>query len=126
MTLRPFIYWTMSFSRKTLQVILENCSEQILTSLTPDRKKVLQTIYLFNTYSLDQYPNANKIGNMIWTQEGKANVLEGFEAFKRKIRLSVNAMEKRKIIIVIDRHQNRPKYALNSNFNRTPSIFDEF
>jgi hypothetical protein len=93
--------------------------------LSIDRKQVLQTIYLFNMYSLDKYPNANKIGNMIWAQEGKANVLDGFEAFKRKIRLSVNAMEKRKIITVIDRYQNRPKYAINLNFSRRPSIFDD-
>lgn len=93
--------------------------------LSRERKHILQIVYLYNTYSNDKYPNANKIGNMIWSLQGKAAVLEGFEAFKRKIRLAVNAMEKRGLITIISKHQNRPQYSLNDNFARRPSLYDD-
>lgn len=93
--------------------------------LTPERKLVLQIIYLYNIYSTDKYPNANKIGNMIWSLQGKGTILEGFEAFKRKIRLAVNSMEKRGLIKIISKHQNRPQYSLNDKFVRRPSLYDD-
>jgi len=90
--------------------------------LNKEEKEVLTCIYEFNNYSKENLPSANIIGNTLWAKNGKADILAGFEDFKRRIRKIVNKMEKRKIII---RENGKPLYVLNPNFQRIPSIYDE-
>lgn len=90
-------------------------------ALNKEERDILACIYEFNNYSTDPHPSANMIGNTLWNKAGKANILSGFEDFKRKVRYSVNKMEKRKIIKKV---LNKSLYQINSTFQRRPSIFD--
>lgn len=90
--------------------------------LTKEGKEVLTSIYEFNNYSKEKYPSANIIGNTLWVKAGNANVLNGFEDFKRRIRKIVNQMEKRGII---KRVNNKALYEINSAFVKRPSIYDD-
>jgi ATP-dependent DNA helicase RecG len=89
--------------------------------LKREARQILACIYEFNKYSKDPYPSANMIGNIIWAKSGNANVLNGYEDFKRQVRYYVNQMEKRKVIL---RVQDKPRYQINEAFNRRPSIYD--
>lgn len=85
-------------------------------------RDILNCIYEFNTYSEIKYPSANMVGNTLWAKAGNANLLAGFEDFKRRVRSSISQMEKRNILI---RNEDKPRYELNSSFNRRPSIYDD-
>lgn len=84
-------------------------------------RDILNCIYEFNTFSEVKYPSANMVGNALWAKSGNALILNGFEDFKRKIRRSISQMEKRGILL---RNENKPRYELNVNFVRRPSIYD--
>jgi len=84
-------------------------------------RDILSCIYEFNNYSEVKYPSANMVGNTLWAKAGNANILNGFEDFKRKVRNSISQMEKRQILI---RNENKPRYELNKSFKRRPSIYD--
>jgi predicted HTH transcriptional regulator len=90
--------------------------------LNKEAKEILSLIYEFNKYSKDKYPGANIIGNILWTKAGKAATIEGFEAFKRKVRNLVNQLSKSGIIL---RVKDKPLYQLNTKFKRQPSIYDD-
>ena len=90
--------------------------------LTKEGKEALTAIYEFNNYSKEKHPSANLIGNILWAKAGNANVLNGFEDFKRRIRKIVNNMEKRGIIKRVD---SKPLYMINTSFQKRPSIYDE-
>jgi len=90
--------------------------------LTKEGREVLTSIYEFNNYSKEKYPSANIIGNTLWAKAGNANVLNGFEDFKRRVRKIVNQMEKRGII---KRVNNKALYEINGTFVKRPSIFDD-
>ena len=91
-------------------------------ALSSEARNILTCIYEFNNYSNDKYPSANKIGDILWKKSGKANVLSGFEDFKRQVRYFVNQMQKRKILT---RHENKPNYAVNMEFViKQKSIYD--
>jgi ATP-dependent DNA helicase RecG len=92
-------------------------------ALSKEGRDALTAIYEFNNYSKDKYPSANLIGNTLWAKAGNANVLNGYEDFKRRIRKIVNNMEKRGIIKRVD---NKPLYMINSNFQKRPSIYDDW
>jgi len=93
--------------------------------LKKESREILACIYELNNYSKDPFPSANNIGNMLWVKAGKANVIEGFEDFKRRVRSSVKEMEKRGIISNISDKPRTGKFKINGNFKRRPSIFDE-
>jgi ATP-dependent DNA helicase RecG len=90
-------------------------------ALKKEARDILACIYEFNNYSKDVYPSANMIGNTLWVKSGNANVLNGYEDFKRQVRYFVNQMEKRKVIL---RVENKPRYKINLSFQRRPSIYD--
>ena len=91
-------------------------------ALRDEARQILGCIYEFNKYSKNPYPSANVIGNTLWAKAGKANILEGYDDFKRRVRNSVSQMEKRKIILRMD---NKPLYKINESFTRRPSIYDD-
>jgi ATP-dependent DNA helicase RecG len=93
--------------------------------LKKESREILACIYELNKYSKDPYPSANIIGNMLWAKTGKANVIEGFEDFKRRVRSSVKEMEKRGIISNISDKPRTGKFKISENFKRRPSIFDD-
>lgn len=63
------------------------------------------------------------IGNTLWIKNGNANILTGYDDFKRQVRYYVNQMEKRGIII---RVEGKPRYQLEYSFVRRPSIYDDY
>ncbi|HVW15208.1 MAG TPA: RNA-binding domain-containing protein [Mucilaginibacter sp.] len=89
--------------------------------LAQDYKEVLFFIYERNTYSLDKYPSANEIGSKIWIKRGNANVLEGYEIYKRKVRNIVNKLEKGLFIL---RNNGKPEYIINPNYKSLKDLFD--
>ena len=90
--------------------------------LSKDAREALTIIYECNLYSKEMHPSANKIGNIMWTKNEKADSIKGFEAFKRGIRNVVNQLEARKLILKVE---NKPKYVINKEFIRRPSLYDE-
>ena len=90
--------------------------------LSKEGRDVLTCIFEFNNYSKDKYPSANIIGNTLWAKAGKANVLAGYEDFKRRVRKLVNEMGKRGIL---NRVEDKPFYKVNINFKKRPSIYDD-
>lgn len=91
-------------------------------ALSKEGRDALTSIYEFNFYSKDKYPSANVIGNTLWAKAGNANILAGYEDFKRRIRKLVNQMEKRNIIERVD---GKPLYKINNKFKKRPSIYDD-
>ena len=91
-------------------------------ALTKEGRDVLTLIFEFNNYSKDKYPSANILGNTLWAKMGNANVLSGYEDFKRRVRKMVNQMEKRGILLRVD---DKPFYEINIKFRKRPSIYDE-
>ena len=90
-------------------------------ALNKEGRDALTRIYEYNKYSKEKYPSANIIGNSLWAKAGNANILSGYEDFKRRIRKLVNQMEKREIIVRVD---NKPFYKINESFTKRPSIYD--
>lgn len=91
-------------------------------ALSKEGRDVLTIIYEFNNYSKDKFPSANIIGNTLWNKAGNANILNGYEDFKRRVRRIVSQMEKREIVI---RTNGKPFYKINTKFKKRPSIYDE-
>jgi len=89
-------------------------------SLHQDYKDVLSFIYERNTYSLDKYPSANEIGSKIWIKRGNANILEGYEVYKRKVRNIVNKLEKGGVIL---RNNDKPEYMINPHYKSVSDLF---
>jgi ATP-dependent DNA helicase RecG len=85
-------------------------------------RDILNCIYEFNTYSELKYPSANMVGNALWAKAGKANVINGFEDFKRTVRKSVGSMHKRGLLF---KNSGKTLYELNKLFSRRPSIWDD-
>jgi ATP-dependent DNA helicase RecG len=90
-------------------------------ALRQEAREILGCIYEFNHFSKNPFPSANTIGNTLWAKSGKANQLEGYDDYKRRVRNFVSQMEKRKIL---NRVENKAAYSLNENFIRRPSIYD--
>ena len=91
-------------------------------ALNKEGRDALTCIYEYNKYSKQKYPSANIIGNTLWAKVGNSNILDGFEAFKRRIRLLVEKMVKREIIKKVD---NKNQYEINKDFVKRLSIYDE-
>ena len=90
--------------------------------LSKEGRDVLTSIYEFNNFSKEKFPSANIIGNTLWAKAGNANILNGYEDFKRRVRKFVNQMEKRSILERVD---NKPFYRINNDFKKRPSIYDD-
>ncbi|MCU0322296.1 MAG: putative DNA binding domain-containing protein [Chitinophagaceae bacterium] len=91
--------------------------------LNKEGRDVLTCIYEYNKYSKQRYPNANIIGNTLWVKAGKANVLNGFETFQRKIRTIIAKMDKQSFIKKVE---NKKQYEINEKFPKTmKSIYED-
>jgi len=93
-------------------------------ALNKEGREVITCIYEFNNYSRekDKYPSANIVGNTLWAKAGNANILNGFEDFKRRVRKLVSQMEKRGLL---QRVNGKPLYKINEKFKKRPSIYDD-
>ncbi|MFT5617635.1 MAG: ATP-dependent DNA helicase RecG [Arenicella sp.] len=83
--------------------------------LKEEHKQVLQNIYRRNHFSLIETPSANQIGDAIWIEMGNANIIKGYDGFKRSNRNSVNQLLKKGFIVRVD---NKPKYRINEGFQK--------
>jgi ATP-dependent DNA helicase RecG len=91
-------------------------------ALSKEGKSILTCIYELNTFSKNNYPNANIIGNSLWNKAGKSNTILGFETFKRSVRNQINQMVKRGVLVKL---KDKPAYHVNENFNiKQSSIYD--
>ena len=86
-----------------------------------EHKSVLRFIYERNTFAQDKYPSANEVGSKLWIMRGNADKLEGYEAYKRKIRKIINTLEAANML---RRNNNKAKYFINQQFGETPDIFN--
>lgn len=92
-------------------------------NLSTAYKDVLNVIYQYNTYTMNQIVSASSIGTNLYLKNNKRVVnLTKYESFKRAIRKIFNNLESKKFI----RRKDGEKYdfKLNENFERTPSLFD--
>lgn len=90
--------------------------------LNNDFKKVLTEIYKSNKFSIEPDISAKQVSYRLYFLENKQiSDFREFDIFYRKIRYIVNQLEKRALIIRIG---GKPKYVLNPNFKRTPSLFN--
>lgn len=108
--------------KKSFYKELETHYGNSFLTLQQDYKDVLSFIYERNEYSLDKYPSANEIGSKIWIKKGNANILEGYEVYKRKVRNIVNKLEKSQFIL---RNNNKPEYKINTNYKSEGGLFDQ-
>jgi ATP-dependent DNA helicase RecG len=108
------------FKRSFYKELEAHYGESFVT-LHQDYKDVLSFIYERNIYSLLKYPSANEIGSKIWIKKGNANILEGYEVYKRKVRNIVNKLEKGFFIL---RNDNKPEYRINPSFVTLENLFN--
>ncbi|MEZ4828769.1 MAG: putative DNA binding domain-containing protein [Bacteroidia bacterium] len=92
--------------------------------LKPEYKNVLQTIYLHNEYSQQSAISAKAVDIFLYTREHKVvRNLREYDTFSRKVRTIVNSLEKKGFITRAD--GKSPRFIVNKNFERTPSLFDQ-
>ncbi|MDX2245831.1 MAG: putative DNA binding domain-containing protein [Bacteroidia bacterium] len=91
--------------------------------LKTEYKSVLQTIYLHNEYSLQSAISAKAVDIFLYTSKHKVvRNLREYDTYSRKVRTIVNKLEKKGFIERAD--GKSPRFVVNKNFARTPSLFD--
>ncbi len=93
-----------------------------LDHLKKDYRDILGYVYECNNFSGKPYPSKNMIGNVLWLRMGNANILEGFEDFKRRIRYMVNRLEQKKFLI---RYEGKSEFMINNDFQKNASLFNK-
>lgn len=93
-------------------------------ALTNDLKEVLESIFHHNEYGSFVDVSASLIGNyLFFKKHSSQNIdIKALGNFKRKIRNSINKLEKNNFII--RKREGKPDYAINKEFERTKSLFD--
>lgn len=92
--------------------------------LKPEYKDVLEAIYLHNEYSKDHAISAKATDLFLYTRKHKVvRNLREYDTYSRKVRTIVNKLEKKGFIERAD--GKSPRFVVNKNFARTPSLFDE-
>lgn len=92
--------------------------------LKPEYKDVLEAIYLHNEYSKDHAISAKATDLFLYTRKHKVvRNLREYDTYSRKVRTIVNTLEKKGFIERAD--GKSPRFVVNKNFARTPSLFDE-
>jgi len=112
-TINPVYLLDRNLFKQDFQNELEEIFGVAFTTIKPETKEVLNLIYEANNFSEEQFLSANQLGNLLWLRQGKENVIEGFEDFKRKIRYVVSKLEKSEFI---NRVSSYPQYAINTQF----------
>ncbi len=94
-------------------------------SLTKDTQQVLESIYQHNEYGTYSEISANLISSHLYFQKHTSvNIdVKDFGNFKRKIRSTINKLEKKGFIR--RKQADKPNYEINPEFERTRSLFDE-
>ena len=90
------------------------------TELPGEHKSVLRFIYERNNFAEDKYPSANEVGGKLWIMRGNADKLEGYEAYKRKVRKIINSLEAGGML---KRDEGKAKYLINQRFGETPDLY---
>ncbi len=91
-------------------------------ALSNDARQVLDVIYQYNTFGKIKTVSANLVGNFLYYRQHKAVTdVRDYDGFKRKIRKTFNDLEKNELIVRVDQ---KPKFLLNREIKRTPSVFD--
>lgn len=86
------------------------------------QKDILRVIYQSNKYSSARTVSANIIGHRLYLERNKwiGNIKE-YENYRRKVRNIVRQLFTNRFVI---KDENRPRYLLNEQYQRTPSLFD--
>lgn len=93
-------------------------------SLSRDSKMILESIFHHNEFGSFSDVSANLIGNHLYfTKHSAHNIdVKAFGNFKRKVRNTINNLEKGGYIR--KKQEGKPDYRLNLDFPRIPSLFD--
>ncbi len=90
--------------------------------LGTDYKEVLDAIFMHNEYSMQQHVSAKTTGLFIYIRKNKAiRDFRDYDNYSRKVRNIINTLEKKGFIRRAD--GQKPRFAVNRDFARTPSLF---
>jgi len=113
--LYPVFVLDRSLFRTDFRNELSEIFGRLFSELPSDSKEVLSYIYERNHFASKKYPSANEVGSKLWIRKGNADLLEGYEIYKRKVRNIINKLEKAGMLI---RHLAKPEYIVNKDFAR--------
>lgn len=110
--------------RKDFSAELRNIFGGAFDSLNSDLKEILESIYHHNEFGSIANISANLVGNHLYFKNHSAQIIDvkEFGNFKRKIRNSINKLEKSGYIK--RKQEGKPSYELDMNFERIPSLLD--
>lgn len=92
-------------------------------NLSNDYKDVLDATYQHNFFSREDIVSAKRVNNYLYSKKfGPTSDVKHYENYYRKIRTIFNNLEKGGFIVRAD--GSKPRFVLNTNFPRTPSLFD--
>ncbi|MCE7955958.1 MAG: putative DNA binding domain-containing protein [Bacteroidetes bacterium] len=93
-------------------------------ALPKETQDVLESIYQHNEFGTLAEISANLISTHLYYQKhSSVNVdVKDFGNFKRKVRSTINKLEKNKFIR--RKQEDKPNYEINPDFERTASLFD--
>jgi ATP-dependent DNA helicase RecG len=118
--LYPIFIIDRQLFQKDFKAELKEIFGERYTELPGEHKKVLRFIYETNTFAEEKYPSANEVGGKLWIIYGNANKLEGYEAYKRKVRKIINSLEGAGML---KRDNGKAKYFINKQFKETRDLF---
>ena len=117
----PIFIIDRNLFQKDFKSELKNIFGVRFDELPSEHKAIISFIYERNTFAGEKYPSANKVGDKLWILRGNAAKLEGFEAYKRKVRKIINALEKADMLRRVD---GKAEYFVNQQFAAQPNIFN--
>ena len=106
--------------QKDFKTQLKKIFGERYAELPGEHKSVLGFIYERNTFAEDKYPSANEVGGKLWIMRGNADKLEGYEAYKRKVRKIINSLEEGGML---KRNNGKAQYFINQQFGGEPALF---
>jgi ATP-dependent DNA helicase RecG len=118
--LYPIFILDRQLFQKDFKSELKKIFGERYNELPGEHKSVLRFIYERNTFAEEKYPSANEVGGKLWIMRGNADKLEGYEAYKRKIRKIINSLEAANML---RRDNGKAKYLINQLFGENPDIF---
>ena len=107
--------------QKDFKAELKKIFGERYTELQGEHKSILRFIYERNTFAEEKYPSANEVGGKLWIMRGNADKLEGYEAYKRKVRKIINNLE---AAGMLKRNNGKAQYFINQRFGDTPDLFN--